>query len=604
MPRKRAIRLFISYSHRDEKYLQELRKYLEVERRLDIWSDERIHAGADWRSEISEALAQADAAILLVSQDFLSSEFISNHELPTLLESVKSRRLRLFLIPVGASTWRSAVIERFQWIHDPARPLRALRPALREAALVEINRQIIEALVPDSGEKQPSRKLASLSIDSSDVARSLSELLPSQYELVREVASGMHATIFEARDALLGRTVAIKAFPSLELTDDASLYDYYVRSTAGLKHRNICAVYSVQLQQLPNYVVTEFIAGESLARISAREGRLSLELALDYFSKIGDALQYAHDRDLVHNRLRPTHVIVDMDDHPVISGFHCTVNTPSVERDDRMTLEDQMYMAPEVRDGKPVTQAADQYLLGLLLYEMLAGKPFIAARCWSDLPEQMAKVETLAGINENCDCSHELVNVLKRMLARDPESRYPSIATAMADAWSISGARLNRRIRADSAALHSEAARASYRRALAAKDLHERIYRAFFTACPDARPLFSKTDLKRHYELLHHAIVLMLAYHANPNPEEPTILSRVAARHRELGVQIPRSWFDSFSTTIRQTMAGADPDFTEETNEAWAAVLDSGTRYMRAYSAHPDRQVPATKDAAGARALN
>src|SRR5215510_8137880 len=99
MPRDRPIRLFVSYSHHDEKYLEELRKYLETDRRLDVWSDERIEAGEEWRKEIRTALAQADAAILLVSQDFLNSEFIRNHELPTLLESVKSKRLRLFLIP-------------------------------------------------------------------------------------------------------------------------------------------------------------------------------------------------------------------------------------------------------------------------------------------------------------------------------------------------------------------------------------------------------------------------------------------------------------------------------------------------------------------------
>ena len=118
MSARRAARLFVSYSDRDRKFLDELNKYLQVERELDLWSDKQIDAGSDWRAKIRDALAQADAAILLVSQDFLASEFIRNHELPSLLESVKSRRLRLFLIPVGACTWRSAVLERFQWIQQ------------------------------------------------------------------------------------------------------------------------------------------------------------------------------------------------------------------------------------------------------------------------------------------------------------------------------------------------------------------------------------------------------------------------------------------------------------------------------------------------------
>jgi hemoglobin-like flavoprotein len=593
------LRLFISYSHRDEKYLEELRKYLETDRALDIWSDERIRAGDEWRKEICTALANADAALLLVSQDFLNSEFIRNHELPTLLESVRNKSLRLFLIPIGACTWRSAVIERFQWVHDPARPLKALRPALREQALLEISEQIVNELTPQNRNAVPASDLDGLSMATSDVGQALRGVLPSQYEIVREVARGTYATVYEANDQLLGRAVAIKAFQQVELCEDPLLYEYYVRSTAGLKHRNICSVYSVQLQQLPNYVVTEFVMGESLASIIARKGCCALDQALDYFTKIGNALQYAHDRELVHNRLRPAHVVIDAEDHPVISGFHATVRAPSVGRDDRMTLEDQMYMAPEARDGKPVTPAADQYLLGLVLYEMLAGKPFIAAQSWGDLPVQLGRVASLADVTECCDCSTELTNVIKRMLAPAPADRYPSIATAIADAWSISGARLNRRMRADAAMLQAEAARASYRRCLKKADLHEQIYSAFFAACPAAQPLFAKTDLKRQYDLLRHAIVLMLAFHANPTAEEPTILSRVAARHGELGMRIPADWYDAFSKAIQQTVAAADPQFSDSMREAWAAVLENGTRYMRNYTS-PARSSSAAATAATA----
>jgi len=596
MSAQRPVRLFVSYSHRDEKFLAELRKYLEVERHLDVWSDERIEAGAQWREEIRGALAQADAAILLVSQDFLASEFIRNHELPTLLESVKSRRLKLFLIPIGACTWRSAIIECFQWIHDPARPLRSLRPALREQALVDINQRIVEALIRKRRTQHGASELQSLSIGGSDTEQALRETLPSQYELRRQVASGTHAVVFEAHDTLLGRTVAIKAFRELELTEDPRLYEYYVRSPAGLKHRNICSVYSVQVQRLPNYVVTEFIDGDTLTRILAREARLPLNRALEYLSRIGDALEYAHERDLVHNRLRPNHIIVDPEGHPVISGFHAMLNAPSVGPKDRMTLEDQMYMSPEGRDGRPVSQASDQYLLGLLLYEMLAGEPLIAATSWGDLAAELTKVDKLPNLADTCNCANELAAVLARMLARDPASRYPSVATALADAWSISGARLNRRLGHNASALQAETARSSYRRALAAGDLPERIYHAFFATCTDAQRLFAKTDLNRQYDLLHHAIVLMLAFHGAPNGDEPTILSRVAARHGELGMRIPPEWFGAFGRAINQSIAAADPAYTDAARDAWHAVLDTGIRYMRSYAAptrHDDESVNA-----------
>lgn len=596
MESQRPVRLFVSYSRRDEKFCQELRKYLEVDRRLDLWSDERIEAGDDWRREIESALAQADAAILLVSQDFLNSEFIRNNELPTLLESVQRRRLRLFLIPVGASTWRSAVVERFQWVHDPHRPLKALRPATRAQALVEITRKIVDALIGKEGARASAGRLEALSMTHASFEEMLREALPPQYELRRLVSRGQFATIFEAQDALLNRKAAIKAFHELELANDPTLFQYYALSTAGLKHRNICSVYSVQMARLPNYVVSEFLSGESLEKIIARKGRLPFEHALEYFDKVGDALEYAHARDLVHNRLRPAHVMVDKENQPVISGFHTAMTAPSVGRDDRLALEDHIYLSPEVRDGRPATRATDQYLLALLLYEMLAGEPYIAAASWADLPSALARAPDAVEIAKRCACSVELASVLMRMLAPDPSQRYGSIGTAMADAWSISGTRLNRRLRSEAAKVQAEQARASYRRALTTSDLHERIYHAFFRTCPAARALFARTDLKRQYELLHHAIVLMLAFHANPEAQEPTILTRVAARHGQLGMQIPAAWFDLFSTAIRDAVAACDPQWSDSVSAAWTSVLESGTRYMRSYaqSAQPS---PSTPDA-------
>ena len=119
--------VFISYSHADEKWLTELKKFLKpLEQRasIAIWDDTKIRAGAKWQEEITKALANARAAILLVSQDFLTSDFIANNELPPLLQAAKEQGLTIFWLAVSASTVEDTEIVHYQAaMNDPGRPL-------------------------------------------------------------------------------------------------------------------------------------------------------------------------------------------------------------------------------------------------------------------------------------------------------------------------------------------------------------------------------------------------------------------------------------------------------------------------------------------------
>ncbi|HEX8219298.1 MAG TPA: toll/interleukin-1 receptor domain-containing protein [Chloroflexia bacterium] len=140
--------VFISYSHRDRIWLERLQIHLKPYRiwhKLDTWVDTSINPGAEWRDEITKALARAKVAVLLVSPDFLASEFIGQYELPKFLESGKRQGLTILWIPIRPSAYKQTPIYDYQALSEPTRPLSRLNAAQRDDELVKIAEAIYQA---------------------------------------------------------------------------------------------------------------------------------------------------------------------------------------------------------------------------------------------------------------------------------------------------------------------------------------------------------------------------------------------------------------------------------------------------------------------------
>jgi nucleotide-binding universal stress UspA family protein len=140
--------VFISYSHADAEWLQRLQKHLKPLQRegIEVWDDTRLRAGERWRDEIRDALADAKVAILLISADFLASDFIVTDELPPLLKAAEDEGA--IILPVILSPCRFARMEslsRFQSVNDPEKPLVQLRHANREKVLDKVARAVEDA---------------------------------------------------------------------------------------------------------------------------------------------------------------------------------------------------------------------------------------------------------------------------------------------------------------------------------------------------------------------------------------------------------------------------------------------------------------------------
>lgn len=142
-------RIFISYSHADSEWARLLEIHLRPlikSRDLTVWDDTKIQTGSSWREEIVSAIEQADVAVLLVSPDYLASDFILDAELPTLLRAAEERGLRIIWVAIRPSLFDDTAIAQFQAANDPNAPLSELNSSQRDRAFVNIARRISESV--------------------------------------------------------------------------------------------------------------------------------------------------------------------------------------------------------------------------------------------------------------------------------------------------------------------------------------------------------------------------------------------------------------------------------------------------------------------------
>nr|MDZ8020196.1 COR domain-containing protein [Nostoc sp. SerVER01] len=143
--------VFISYSHQDEEWLTKLQTHLKPmirNQNLLVWDDTKIQAGAEWRKEIENALAAAKVAVLLVSPDFLASDFIAENQLPPLLDAAEAKGLTIIWIPLSFTSYEETEIEKYQPAHPPNQPLKSLQAVQQDKAWVDICKNIKAAALP------------------------------------------------------------------------------------------------------------------------------------------------------------------------------------------------------------------------------------------------------------------------------------------------------------------------------------------------------------------------------------------------------------------------------------------------------------------------
>src|SRR6266850_6283467 len=201
-------------------------------------------------------------------------------------------------------------------------------------------------------------------------------VLDKRYKIVAPIGAGGSSQVYLANDTALNREVAIKVLDRAAAAD-ATLRKMFVkeaRSLASLSHPSIVAVYDVgEVDGLP-FIVMEHLPGGSLKQRLERSGPLAPIEAVTHTVNIANGLAFAHSKGIIHADLKPSNILFDANDHAKIADFGIA-RTPQEDADTPQLFATAMYVAPERVEGKQATPTSDVYGLGLLLYEMLVGKP-------------------------------------------------------------------------------------------------------------------------------------------------------------------------------------------------------------------------------------
>jgi len=273
----------------------------------------------------------------------------------------------------------------------------------------------------------------------------------SHYHIIEKLGEGGMGEVYLAEDTKLKRKVALK-FISQEITankEATQRFEQEAQAAAGLNHPNIVTIYEVGEFENQTYISMEYVEGESLREkipdsplsIHQKDGGRSVDNIIDITILICEGLSKAHKARISHRDIKPENILIDEDGRVKIVDFGlATLKGSGKEERETLTSGTVYYMSPEQVQGAPVNHQTDIWSLGVVLYEMIAGKrPFegdfdqvIIYDIINQEPDPIA-----FGESKHQDELMELNKIVKKALTKKPEDRYQHIEKMLDDLKSI-----------------------------------------------------------------------------------------------------------------------------------------------------------------------
>jgi len=263
------------------------------------------------------------------------------------------------------------------------------------------------------------------------------EVFATRYQPLAKIARGGMADVYEARDLLLDRLVALKVLFA-ELSTNPTFVERFRReaqSAAALSHPNIVSVYDWGPANGTYFIAMELVSGQTLAQLIRQVGVVPTEQAISIAADVALALAFAHRHGVVHRDIKPSNVLITEDGIVKVADFGIA---RAITNDEDLTqtgsvLGTATYISPEQARGEDLDGRSDVYSLGVVLYEMLAGTPpFLGetpiAVAYKHVTEQPVPLRRV-----NPRVPADLEAVVMRCLAKQRDQRYPDTTALRSD---------------------------------------------------------------------------------------------------------------------------------------------------------------------------
>ena len=287
-----------------------------------------------------------------------------------------------------------------------------------------------------------------------------------RYEIISPLGSGGMGQVYLARDSRLERKVALKLLLDERTKDDQRLlrFEQEAKAASALNHPNIITIYEIGDNGSTHFIATEFIEGLTLRKILA-EGKMPVVAALDVAIQVASALSAAHEAGIIHRDIKPENVMLRRDGIVKVLDFglaklveagsgsgewtagsgdshsHPTLDSPigasPLQTDPGTVMGTATYMAPEQARGWRVDARADIFSLGVVIYEMVAGRPPFDGPTPIDIMTQVLERDPRPLTSFSYGAPLELQRIVAKAMRKDREERYQTIKDLLVDLKSL-----------------------------------------------------------------------------------------------------------------------------------------------------------------------